>query len=232
MPPQPKRRRSHTLTPTQSYEPASSYGSAPMRTKKSRVPRNISRYGDVQHCFTRVFELEQNLLLSFATQTYGASVTFDMTNIPGFNEFQSLFDWYRFDKIEFHITPNGNTNDLVVGTGTGSRVPVIHSIITTDPVAVPTSAIPMYEYTSYKATRAMKEHVRSITPRIVNPINPTTTIAYLEPRKSQFISFGEQGETVPHYGVTYFIDCTNLQAGQNSSFRVWGRAFFTCKVQK
>lgn len=217
--------------------PSQSSGSRRIRptlVRTGRIPRPLSRYGDNVHSFARIHDLYNPITFDSTTTTHAQFQSFSFSDVPDFNQFCQLFDWYKLDKIEVHFQPSGNTSGIQANTAQSSFPMTIHTAIDHGITGTPASAADLYQYTSYKCSRGMDEHVRVLYPKINQTTDEGGVTQFLEPKGATWLSTAGTGLGVPHYGLLMFIDCSNLAggaAGISIGMRVWARYFFSLKIQ-
>jgi len=139
---------------------------------------------------------------------------FTLNNIGNYVELVKLFDQFKICKVKLTLIPRYNSNLILPSpvTGTGPAVgatntlvtanlgmPDIITVIDYDDSVVPTSMLELLEYNNCKITKASRNHVRSLVPRI----NSSTGISF----KKQWLDC-DTADAAPHYGVK--IGCVNI----------------------
>lgn len=132
-----------------------------------------------------------------------------LSQVPNFGEFTSLFDMYRINGVRWRISPRANSAEV------GSNQGLIKLFTAIDYDDITTPSLPdMLQYESLKVSQSDKEHVRYVKPRIANQVYQTGVGTGYGSTRGWIDC---QNTTVAHYGLKYLLQ--QLPAG-NQSFDV------------
>lgn len=133
-----------------------------------------------------------------ATETLKA-YSFNLSQVPGYADFQGLFDSYKIDKVTITLQPyKSNEYDATTGVYTANTPRIYHAIDYDDDSAV-AAVSDMQQYNNVKHTLAKYTIKRSFVPKISQTVYRTAiTSAYMTPTKS--IKLDMAYVDVPHYG--------------------------------
>lgn len=195
---------------------------------RTNVPRGV-RMGKT-HMFKRVVEAP-SITLSWNAKTYW-SYAFKFNDLPNFQEFQSLYDLYRVNKLKVMIVPNftgldggsvplGNPLTIDDTPSSGMKVlnnfvwwnglPNVHSVIDYDSISLIDNLPDLMQYSTYRMTRGNRVHSRYWTPAVImgteSECDPEGELART-PTTQKFRPWLDTatGVCVPHYGMKLCID--------------------------
>lgn len=162
----------------------------------------------------------------------GASIrtynpTFQLTNLPDFNEFQGLYDQFCIKAIKINLINRGNSVDSAINsttpavTGQSALVALVLDYTDANPLASFNEAT---QYESMKMSRGWQGHNRYFVPAIQAEANQSSTTVGLMPKKRQWLTTssttGIGGAIVPHFGVKFIADSTGVALGNQVTFDV------------
>lgn len=115
--------------------------------------------------------------------SYGAqTLKFNLADLPGYTEFQPLFQRYRIHMIKCEFRPAWMTDpngEYALNTSTAGNVkfgiPTIHTCIRYDSFAGPANVDEIKQYRSHKSQSFTGSHKRLLYPRILNTIEQQST---------------------------------------------------------
>lgn len=140
---------------------------------------------------------------SVAVPTFG-NFAVQLANLPSFADFSSLFDQYRFTRIEYWIYSKpgttGTTNNLL-----GSK---ICTVIDYDDSTNLTSFAQAQEYQSCIMTTLSDGHYRSLTPHVANAVYAGGVFTSFGNMTSPWIDIASS--TVPHYGLKVAAEASQV----------------------
>lgn len=177
--------------------------------------------------FRRVTQAPDIVLSSHPqTPTTYWSYAFKLNDLPNYQEFQSLYDLFRVNKVKVTIVPNFTgldggsiplgAQDLLGVQGTNSYwwfsgMPNIHSVIDYDSISLVDNLPDLMQYSTYRMTRGNRMHSRYWTPAVImgteSECDPDGTVART-PTMQKFKPWLDTatGHCVPHYGMKLAID--------------------------
>jgi hypothetical protein len=122
-----------------------------------RQPSNIDTYK--QSIFRRTVE-PVRIIAAPLTNTYNGYY-FTLSGLPGFGELTSVFDQYRFLKIEVRYHPEYSESQV----GQELALGFLATCIDFDDSSAPASVGAVLEYNNHSITSLLKDHRRSFRPR-------------------------------------------------------------------
>lgn len=146
--------------------------------------------------------------------TKGQTRTFQLSDVPSYTEFTSLFDSYRIKGVKYQFVPVFNEASVQPTTfATPSDrygLPMINYVIDQDgPLLAPTSENQLLEYATCK--RMILDKQKSIyirNPRVEIAVGTGVTATAAEGKAGQWIDCS--APNVEHYGLKYWIPEENL----------------------
>lgn len=209
--------------PRKTYRRRRRYTRRPRRMMR-RPRRTLSKRSLNVHHFKRTFTLTDVNSSSAGNQFFGYS--FNLTQLPNFAEFTSLFDAYRINKILVKFVPNHNSSDVGV---TAQNIPNFHSVLDYNDATAPASLNQMYEYANWKMTRGTAIHKRIFRPTTLDSVDTGSgAVSSSNPQWKQWINTGNAN--VNHYGLKVGIEIS--QATYDISWRPYITVYLSCKSVK
>jgi len=98
----------------------------------------------------------------------GYFLQFAPNSLPGWSNYQTLFNLFFFKKIKVTITPTSDNTILSAQTFFNQSV---HSSIEYVDPTVPSTVVGIINDQSYKRTKSLKDHVRTLYPKVPMDIN-------------------------------------------------------------
>lgn len=180
--------------PRKTYRRRRRYTRRPRRMMR-RPRRTLPRRALKVHHFKRTFTLTPIASSTLANTFQGYS--FNLTQLPNFSEFTTLYDAYRFNKILVRFVPNANSAD--VGTAT-QQIPNFHSVIDYNDATTPATLNSLYEYSTWKMSRGTRIHQRIWRPATLDSVD--TGAGAVSSSNSQWRQWINTGNAnVNHYGL-------------------------------
>lgn len=169
----------------------------PMRRlrRRMRIRRPLTRRSINSHHFKRTFIGE---ILSSGTSASFAGYSVNLSQLPNYTEFTTLFDQYRINKVVVKFVPSF-TQDTI---GSTEITPNLQSVIDYNDVTTPTATSELLQYQSYRRTRGNQTHTRVFTPSTLVDISDTAS----SPKWKQWLSTANA--TLPHFGLKVALDAT------------------------
>lgn len=117
------------------------------------------------HYFKRTQFATNVITVSGGASYFGAS-SFEIQNLPNFNEFTSLYDQYKLTAIKYQILPRGNSADVGTSATQGNQGRIF-SVIDYDDSNAPASFNDMTQYQNLKSTPNTMTHTRYFKPKFI-----------------------------------------------------------------
>lgn len=177
------------------------------RRRMARRPR-IGRMLSVRqpvHYFKRT-AYYSGFLNGSTTADVNTSYIAQLSQVPGYTEFTSLFDCYKIKAIKWRFSPRANSAE--VGTNLG-LVKMFSAIDYDD--NTPVNLTDLLQYESLKTTSTDKDHVRYVKPRIAKQVFQSAPNPAYAPTTGWLDC---DYPTVPHYGLKLVLQ--QLPAGTQS----------------
>lgn len=152
----------------------------------------------------RVYNFKRKLFLQDwtvvgATQATGVR-QFALSDLPGYQDFTSLYDMYKINKVIFKIIPKYTEAPLASGTSVAnSNIQQIHSAIDYDDGTAAANINVLTQYQSHRMTRGNKIHTRTLVPKVQANVSSLSAL----PKANQWIDCDQPA--VAHSGVKYII---------------------------
>lgn len=153
----------------------------------------------------RVYQTKRTASTAAFTQVVGQStlaLEFKLNNLPNFNEFTALFDFYRIDKVTVHLYPRINSND------NPNSYQCLFSVVDYDGNP-PTTLALAYQNENLKIWNGRQPIHISLKPRILSGALAGAVVVAGGTRQSEWLDCN--AADVTHYGLALFVD--SLQAG-------------------
>lgn len=208
----------------------------PMRKRK--MPKR-SRFGN-RKLARQVHSFKRTAYLGTSTATISAAGiatpiatahSFQLNQLPGVAEFQSLFDQYKITGAKISYTPAASEGILTPQASASAALGYsrVHSVIDYDDASAPTSEDQLLEYGSHKSTAPFQTHTRYIKPKVLHEIYRSAVTTAYAPRSSTYLDL--TNADVPHYGVKVWVSAPNTFFGTANtiSYKVYMTLYFTCK---
>lgn len=165
-----------------------------------RPRRTLSKRSLNLHHFKRTFTLSP--VGSSNVSPVFAGYSFNLTQLPNFAEFTSLFDAYRINKIVVKFVPNHNSSDV---GALGQAIPNFHSVLDYNDATAPLTLNQMYEYANWKMSRGIAIHKRIWRPTTLDSVDTGAgAVSSANPQWRQWINTGNAN--VNHYGLKIGIE--------------------------
>jgi len=101
-----------------------------------------------------------------------AAYQFRLADLPNLSSFLSLYDQFKFEKVEICFEPTANMSAVINateppgGTNPAYRIPCIHTVIDFSDTNAPTAgASALFPYSTYRRELMNKRHSRTLQPR-------------------------------------------------------------------
>lgn len=135
--------------------------------KKMRITRNLAPKN--VHYFKRHCDFG-TITKASGTASYFKGYNFSLSDLPGYTEFTSLFDFYKICAIKFVVIPCINTANIQMDTPTVNQASAnlgfmrILSVIDYNDSSNPTNFNELREYATCRVTPFLKGHRRYFKP--------------------------------------------------------------------
>ena len=190
----------------------------PRKSKRNalvRVPKSISLQGSgATHLHVRRTVELADFVCSVATDAQYA-IGFALSDLPSYTEFTSLFDAYRFKKIEILVTPL--ITQTVPANTLGKNI--MFSAFDFDSASNRTIA-QIEQYDSCERHSLFEPFTRVLQPRATMSVNPQAAYTQYSAILPEGVWIDCAFPGVPHYG---FLMTAPQQAGNAQTFNVTAR---------
>lgn len=179
------------------------------------------------HVFKRSHLLDQisNTAPAGVPTTFGKAYTFQLSDMPNYNEFVNLFDQFRIRKIKLTITPTFNSNDM---NTRNESIKTIRYVIDANDASVPTTENELLEYQNSKMFMTNKQQKISFVPAVqMMSYKTAVTTAYC-PKKDQWLNTTDA--TTPHYAIKFFFPAISVTV--NTTWVIYADYYIECKNVK
>lgn len=153
--------------------------------------------------FTRMVALSTIVATSTNTQ-FGASV-FSLSDVPGFGEFTTMFDFYKIKAIRLSFIPvsnvtleTGNAATIVPNTIYNQR---IFTVIDYNDAGIPGTIDELRQYPNCKWSPGNKIHTRYFKPRVI--IDANSVSSAVEYKAQPWIN---SSEDLDYYAIKWAIE--------------------------
>ena len=165
-----------------------------------------------------VLEDPINVLVN-ATQ-FGA-ITYELSDLPQASNYINLYEEFRIDRIvvSYKALTNQSSTAPLAGSNFCSMLGMIHTVIDTNDVAVPTTIQNMMNDSTYRGTRSSITHTRSFKPKFMNVV----ASGVANQQASGWLTTDGSGQSISHYGIKY-----GLQGGYSN---IVGSGYISYRVQ-
>lgn len=211
----------------------------PKRMPRTKWLGKRARAGSRQvHSYKRTFRVA-DVIASYnattgVTTPINVPVSFNLTQLPGYGEFTSLYDQYKINGIRVNVQPllTEGIASAVSGSTNVWGFPKFSSVIDYDDTFLPADENVLLQYGSLKQTGAFKEHKRFFKPKIrVASLDSGSTVTSNVVTKAPWIDVGNP--TVPHYGIKLFhpgpIASGTPAVSSSISYSIYATVYFSCK---
>lgn len=194
--------------------------------------------GDGIHTFTRTYRGLNSFVPTTAVTDNGGvqsayAMTFQISDVPNWQEYSSLFDMYRICKAEIVFEPRYTSNTDATSDNHLALLGwfVDHNGI--DMTNFSGQENPWLEHEGYRQVLFDKETRISLTPRVSQMLYKSSIATGYQTQdmagKSAWVQF-TNGETIPHYGL--YVRAYIPQAGTSVPYNVcnyYVRLTFQCR---
>lgn len=132
------------------------------------------------------------------------SITFQLSDLPNYTEFTSLFDQYKINAVKLTFIPRYTGSDINPLT-TALAVPRVWTVIDYDDTANLGDQNGAYQYQNCKVHMMHKPFSIYLKPRVASAVYSTAVTTGYAPRR-MYIDCANNN--VPHYGVKLYVEPT------------------------
>lgn len=163
---------------------------------------------------------------------YAAAWAFKLNDLPGYSEYQSLYDQYKITGVQFKLIPLFNS----VSTAGNAVAAVLHSVVDIDDITAPlastTGIDDLRQYQkSYRTSNMIsgRSITRFIRPNIMLPgYDYGTTLSKAMSKKSDWID--SANPDIAHYGFKFIVEAYNYTAVASTlAYKVELKYYLTLK---
>lgn len=203
-----------------------------MPYKKRHASRKTHRRSARSHRRTRIHRpLNQNSVSIFTRcetrQLVAGSniVTFSLSALPDYSDFQLLFDQYRIVKIDVMLHPQANFLNYA-GMGTLSALPIMYYSFDADgPLGTPTQS-ELLEKQGVKFKQMTKPFTLHIKPRVLTGLTDGTgAVVSAGVKYAPWIDCSDS--MIQHFGFKYYM--ANLNGSPSLDITMICRYYIECK---
>lgn len=141
-----------------------------------------------------------------------AVTSFELVDLPQFSTYSALYEEFRIDKVVMRQKCMTNMAPNFINNGTVT-CGLIHSVVDTNDIVLPTTIQGMMNDPSYKCTRATKDHVRVIYPKYLVEVQAGSVS---KPSRGWLTC--SNASNVSHYGIKYCFEGGVNTAGNYTAF--------------
>lgn len=194
------------------------------RTFKRRAWRRFTRIYKRRRPL-RIHSFKRTCILSPITVNnagVASELTFKLSDLPDYTDFQSLFDQYRIKAVKIQFVPNF-TNSPMTASVNSIGMHSIHSAIDHNSSTDPPAVLDLMQIDTYKRTRLDRGLKRYFKVNTIDSWGATTNV---ETGWNKWLST-ENGSAVEYYGLRYVIDA--LEEDVSCTLDVFATYYFQCK---
>ena len=175
--------------------------------RKTKAKKNKSRLGkQTGHLTVKKTEIESRVGVNAGATSFGVD-TFELADLTQYQNYVSLYEEFRIDKIvySFKSLVNQSAAELGASTSYVSTLGMIHSIIDTNDGVAPTSIQTMMNDPSYRGSLSSRNHTRVIYPKYMM----NSGSAQNKPSRGWMSTYNVDGTTVnaaSHYGIKWCFE--------------------------
>jgi len=141
-----------------------------------------------------------------------AVLSFELVDLPQIAPYVALYEEFRIDKVIVRQKLMTNQAPNFINNGTVTTG-LIHSVVDTNDINMPTTIQGMMNDPSYRCTRATKDHVRTIYPKYLVEVQAGSVS---KPSRGWLTC--SNAANVSHYGIKYCFEGGVNTAGNYTSF--------------
>lgn len=139
--------------------------------------------------------------------------TFELSDIPQYAAYVSLYEEYRIDKIKYSFKALNNLAAANVLGAPVSTLGMVHTILDYNDAAVPTSIQVMMNDSTYRGTTSNRTHTRTFVPKWLNVVAGGVA----DQSKTGWLN--TDSVTVSHYAIKWAFE-GGITSGAPTSFYV------------
>lgn len=144
--------------------------------------------------------------------SYRWNYSFSLNDMPGFTEFQALYDQYKIKAVKVSLFPKFSQSEGPDATMLNSNnLPQVMSILDYDSLATPWLISDLVQYQNLKVSRGNRVHTRYLKPR--NLIQMYNGIASTGYAVSRSMWLDTSNSSIPHYGLYGIVDTSQVGTG-------------------
>jgi len=205
-----------------------------MMRKQAIAPRLRGKITQPVHYFTRHLDFGVVVTTPGQAFTVGAIYVEPGTDIPGWSEFQALYDSYKINAMKVFFIPLSNVSISssaagLVSTNEGTYFYRFLSCIDYNDRSNPATLNAIREYDNCKVTSNNRIHKRYFKPNFTVDVENDDFPGTMANRYKPWLNTAAQ--TVEHYGLKYGFEHANLTSS-HSLYRIEIKVYLSFKAKR